>query len=90
MEFTICVQLYSGLGLTGVGAYWLTDRMFGVLSRIISKYALRAPELELRAKITQSLDRRKRGNSYKIVIVSSTDKSVNYIWESYKSDVSLN
>lgn len=46
--------------MNGVGAYWSTDHMFGVPSRIISKYALREPELEMRARIAQSLDRRKR------------------------------
>lgn len=46
--------------MNGVGAYWSTDHMFGVPSRIVSKYALREPELELRAWIAQSLDRRRR------------------------------
>lgn len=47
MEFTLWLQLYSsGLGMNGVGAHWQTDHMFGVSSRVVSKYALREPELE--------------------------------------------
>lgn len=60
VEFTLWLQLYSGLGMNGVGAYWSTDHMFGVPSRIVSKYTLREPELELRAWIAQLLDGRKR------------------------------
>lgn len=61
MEFTLWLQPYSGLGMNVVGAHWSTDHMFGVPSRIVSKYALREPEPEMRAGIAQSLDGRKRG-----------------------------
>lgn len=46
---------WIGIGMNGAGVYWSTDHMFGVLSRIVSKYALREPELEMKARIAQSL-----------------------------------
>lgn len=40
--------------MNGVWVYWLTDHMFGVSSRAVSKYALREGELEMRVRIAQS------------------------------------
>lgn len=76
MEFTLWLQLCSGLGMNGVGAYWSTDHMFGVPSRIVSKYAQREPKFEMRTRIAQLLDIRKRGrekekDSYKTVGTAS-------------------
>lgn len=62
--------------MSGVGAYWSTDHMFGVPSRIVSKYALRA-------RIAQLLDTSRRESEIKTVtILLCIDKSLNYIWES--------
>lgn len=69
MEFSLWLQLYSGLGMNGVGVYWSTDHMFGVPSRIVSKYALREPELEMRARIAQSLDESRIERENEIVTI---------------------
>lgn len=67
--------------MNGEGAYWSADHMFGAPSRIVSKYALREPELEMRARIAQSLDERRieRKNKSYSLFVLFTDKLVSYI-----------
>lgn len=45
--------------MNGVGAYWSADHMFSVPSRIVSKCAIRGPELEVSARIPQSLEERR-------------------------------
>lgn len=55
--------------MNGVGAYWSTDHMFGVPSRIVSKYVLREPKLEMRYSIAQSLYRSKKVRNNEIQYV---------------------
>lgn len=70
--------------MNGVGAYWSTDHMFGVPSRIVSKCAVRGPELEVRARIAQSLEDRRIYRKNEVVKVCQfIDESVNYMQESF-------
>lgn len=55
MEFTLRLQLCSCLSMNRVWVCWLTDHMFGVSSRAVSKYALGESALERRVWIAQLL-----------------------------------